>query len=347
MIETEIQPLQPKSEMLQVLDYNQLVAEIIKHFRGDLNQRELSTKLGYSFNQVGKWESLATQIKWDDFLNLTAVLNIPVEKHFRDYFFWTREEEFEAESSIKVLFQYVNIDSMGWHRPKSLVDKWLNGTSVPDFSEVLMMMNSKPLVLIGWLSRFFDCSKIPSLQAEYKRIMGTLDAVLSGPYCAIINAVLDLQKYKDLEYHDEELVAKEAGCSVEEVRKSLNFLCEAGTVTFNQKKYVSSCKELSVIRHPKMRLLTKYFTDLAAKRFSSEPPLQVNFANPSISLTRVAALSTEASKKIMDLTIAFHNDVAQVVKTDKGVKDHVRLMVMHNFVSNIHAANPTRPENEK
>jgi hypothetical protein len=51
-------------------------------------------------------------------------------------------------------------------------------------------------------------------------------------------------------------------------------------------------------------------------------------------------MSSEASKAVMDLMVKFHNDVAQVLKSDRGPKDHVRLMILHSFVSNIHVPAP-------
>lgn len=318
------------------LNYDQLASEIVRYLRGNLNQRDLSKKLGFTFNQVGKWESLVTQIKWDDFLELAAVLNIPIEKYFRDYFFWSNDKEFSPHVSFRALLQYLNIGLPDWQRPKALVDKWVAGTSTPDFSEILKMMNSKPLILIGFLSRFLDCSKLETLQSDYKVTMQRLEAILNSPVSAIVNSALHLESYKKLDSHDEDFLAKESGCSRKEVRDSLALLCRTGVVVFDKNKYHSSYSELSFLRHPKFRAITKYLTDLAASRFSVLPS-QGNPANPSISSTRIAAMSSEASKKVMELMVQFHNDVALVVKNDSGVKDHVRLMIQHSFVSSLNA----------
>lgn len=329
---THPQPHQP-------INYDLLAIDILRLLRADRNQRDLSQALGFSFNQVGKWESLVTKIKWDDFLALANSLQIPIEKHFREYFFWSTEEKLTSNVSIQALLQYLNVGHENLNRPKATIDRWLAGHSVPDFSEVLMIMNSKPLILIGWLSKFLDCSKLPNLEIEFKQTLSKMEAVLSSPVSAIVNAALHLENYINLELHDEDLLAQEAGCSVKEVRLSLTLLCESGAVVFDQKKYISNFSELSFIRHPKFRAVTKYLTDLAASRFSLLPA-QGNLANPSISTTRIAAMSSEASKTIMDLMVKFHHDVAQVLKNDKGAKDHVRLMIQHNFVSNIHAPSP-------
>jgi transcriptional regulator with XRE-family HTH domain len=319
----EVQHPDNKTQItLQPIDYNLLAAEITQNLRGEMNQRELSKRLDFSFNQVGKWESQVTQIKWSDFLHLAKVLNIPIEKYFREYFFWSLDEEFSATTSIRALMQYVNIAHTDWHRAKSLLEKWLNGTSMPDFSEVLMMMNTNSLVLIGWLSKFIDCSKIVSLEPLYKSTVAALDAVLSSPVCSIVNAALHLQSYKNLEVHDESLLINESGCTRKEVRESLALLLQTGAVSLSNKKYHSHFSQLSFIRHPVM----------GPKEHT---------ANPSISSTRIAPMSSEASKKVLDLMVKFHNDVTTVIKEDTGIKDHVRLMVLHNFVSNIHGSEDT------
>ncbi|MGZ5279982.1 MAG: helix-turn-helix domain-containing protein [Pseudobdellovibrionaceae bacterium] len=329
---------------VQALDYNQLAIEVLRQIRGDLSQRDLSQKLGFSYNQVGKWESLATQIKWDDFLHLAKSLNIPVEKHFREYFFWALEEEFSPALCLRVLSLYMNSRPIGWKRPKSLIDKWMNGSSVPDLSEVLMMMDSKPWILIDWLSRFIDCSKISSLAQEYKKTLAVLDLYFEVPSCSMVNAALQLQSYQMLDAHDENLIAQETSCSHEEIRKALAVMLQSGTVIFEQGKYHSFFTEPSFLRHPKGRMVTQYVTGLAAKRFSTLTPPKVNLTNPSVSAVRVAAMSSQASKKILDLMVKFHNDCSQVLKDDKEPKDHVRLMVLHNFAANLYAP---EKENDK
>jgi len=323
--------------LVQALDYNQLAIEIIRQLRGDLSQRDLSQKLGFSYNQIGKWESLVTQIKWDDFLHLAKTLNIPIEKHFREYFFWSLEEEFSPALSLRVLSMYMNSRPIGWQRPKSLIEKWINGASMPDLSEVLMMMDSKPWVLIDWLSRFLDCSKISSLTQEYKRTLSILDVYFDNPVCSMVNAALQLQSYQALEAHDENLIAKETSCSHEEIRQALAVMLKFGTVILENGIYHTVVTEPSFLRHPKGRMVTQYVTGLAAKRFSTLTPPKVNLTNPSVSAVRVTAMSSQASKKILDLMVKFHNDVSQVLKDDKEPKDHVRLMVLHNFAANLYA----------
>ena len=103
MIEHEIlSPSQDRPVLFEFnlnLNYQQLAEQIVRHLRGDITQRQLSANLGFTFNQVGKWESGATQIKWDDFLYLCKILEVPIEKYFRNTF-WMIDTEFNALSTI-------------------------------------------------------------------------------------------------------------------------------------------------------------------------------------------------------------------------------------------------------
>ncbi|NOT80848.1 MAG: helix-turn-helix transcriptional regulator [Bacteriovoracaceae bacterium] len=133
----------PKIQLNLEIDYQLLAQEILRTIRKDLSQRELSQNLGYSFNQVGKWESGATQIKMDDFILFSQSLNIEIEKHFRSsYSFFN--PEFSVPTLIQALDITINFNTIldkNFHRT---LLKWKNGTTVPDFAEILKLMGRTP-----------------------------------------------------------------------------------------------------------------------------------------------------------------------------------------------------------
>ena len=152
------------------LDYQKLAAQIIFLLRGDLTQRALSEMLGYSFNQVGKWESGSTHIKWNDFFRLCEAVQVPIEKYLR-YSFWTLDSDFSPLIALNAIEKNINYLGLTDKDAHHTIKKWLNGTQIPDFSEVLKILGKKSAVLFGWLSLFINCEKIAILQGPYEQFL--------------------------------------------------------------------------------------------------------------------------------------------------------------------------------
>ena len=322
------------------LDYQKLASQIIFQLRGELTQRSLSEMMGFSFNQVGKWESGATHIKWNDFFKLCEALKIPLERHLR-YSFWTLDAEFNPLIALKAIDTNLNFISISDKESAHTIKKWLSGSQIPDFSEVLKLMGKRSAVLFGWLSLFVNCEKIELLQGPYEKFLKNMDSVLSDPLVVYMNAALQLDDYKKMEINDESFLAEHCACTVEQAQHALKTMLEHNLVNFDGKKYLPNPFDFSFagIRHYKLRGLTKHTTILAARRYSTtqmfNDPSKVR--NLSQSSVRVVALSKEASKAVGELISKFHSDVGQIVNQDKLPKDNVQVMLIHSFASNVNS----------
>ncbi len=322
------------------LDYQCLAREVIRALRGSLRQRELSEKLGYTFNQVGKWESGATQIKWDDFLRLGNTAGTDMEKFFR-YSFWIKDLEFNAYTSLKSLESAIGLHAIKDPSIQLIRRKWLKGAAMPDLADVLKLMGTQLPVLLGWLSLFIDCKTLPTLRGTYAAFLQSLDSIFSRPHIAYVNAALQLEVYKDLSFHDENLLAEHSACSVSELREALKTLISYGLITYDGKIYHPCPFDFSFagLRHPKLRGLTKISTDLVARRYPLQP-IQIDsqkVQNACRSSVRVKALSKGASQQIAELIAKFHNEVGEVVRGDHGPKTNVQVILIHSFTSNFNS----------
>ncbi len=337
MITHEIKNRKTLDTFPQPTDYRKLTEEITRLLRGDLSQRQFSELLGFSFNQVGKWESSATHLKWESFVQMAHVLKIPIEKHFQT-FFWTFDGEFSIKSSIQTLAKQLRTNTADGENLKNLVDRWLVGVNGPDFSEILRIIDSKPSLLLGWLSLFVNCEQLPSLRFRFDQWQTEIETVMNHPQCVYVNAALELQAYQDLPIHDNQFLIEHAACTLKNVRQILALLLENGAISFDGKKYQSRrLFEFSFSPNPKLRSLTKFSTELAASRYSNTPAQ--NSApkprNVSMSSVRVVPMSAAAAKKVRDLMVQFDNDVRQAIQEDQGPMNNVQVMLFHSFTSDI------------
>ncbi len=320
------------------LNYEELSWEVIKQVRGEMSQRKLSEKLKFSFNQVGKWESGVTLIKWKEFIELCQALKIPIETFFC-YHFGHQDLIFDERTTLKTLVAKLNLNSSHELPIRNLARKWLSGAHHPSFSQVLRVMGMKSPVLFGWLSQIVDCHQISCIKESYHLFIQNMEAVLETPLVVFVNAALQIDSYQKLEHHDEKLLAEHAACSITELKQALKVMLKFDLISFDGRKYIPSVFDFgfSSLRHPKIRGLTKWATCLAATRYPDKPisvdPLRVR--NPSRSSVRVTAMSASTAQKISDLIVSFHNQIDEIVNSDREPKDNVQVLLIHSFASNI------------
>lgn len=323
---------------LPSVSYGDVAKELIRSLRGPVSQRDLSRQLGYSFNQVGKWETGFKQIKWPDFLKLAQFTGIPIEKHFREYF-WRLDKDFDEWSTLDCIEDSVHLFLTQMKISKWTKRKWATKKAAPDLAEVLKMVDQRPWLLNGWLALFPGGEELPSLKERYALYNARLAAVFSDPISVYINAALQVKEYQELEFHSDELLAEHTTCSVERLRVCLRDLLSAEIISFDGKKYHPCPYDFSFSSQPhqKLRSLTKYSTDLASSRYSTLPSraLKNRVHNHSSSSVRVTALSADAARKVGELVTLFHSEVADIVAKDAGEKQNVQVILLHSFASNL------------
>ena len=318
--------------------YQKIAEELVVAFRGEKSQRDFSQLLGYSFNQTGKWESGSTRIKWDEFIRVAEAVGIPIEFQFR-HLFSEFVGDFDPLSSLQQIIKMMNTHATT--RPRSTINRWTRGDTVPPLADVLRLLDSRPAILLSWLSQMTEVEHLASLRERYNELNKRMDLVLADPLCVYVNAALQLRGYRDLEAHDENFLAEHSTCSVEQLRNVLHKLLEADVISTDGRKY-NPCPydfSFSASRNAKLRSLTRYTTELAASRYL-ELPAHTQKSQPLISSrgsVRVAAVSMDASNRIQELLVKFHGEVGEIVAQDKGPKDGVQVILVHGFASNINS----------
>lgn len=319
------------------LDYALVAREFLKALRGEMSQRELSSKLGYTFNQVGKWEAGHKQIKWIDFVQVANVVGVELESTFRYFFSWG-----DLDIDMQNIFEFLDdLFSLGNINPRisNEVRKWLQGKSRPDLADFLRIIDTQPSMLIAWVLCFVEGEDVPSVAHLYEEFYKRIDLIMENPSVAYVNAALQLDDYRKLGSHDEKLLAEHSCCSVDHLRLTLETLMQTQVISFDGNRYHPCLFDFSFsgLRNPKLRSLTQYTTQLAADKYplESDEVDWSNIRNSGRSSVRVTALSASASGKIDKLVAKFHNEVGDIIRGDDEPKDHVQIILVHSFPSNV------------
>ena len=324
--------------MNQSLDYYLLTREFIKELRGNHSQRELSELLELSYNKVGKWESGVTQVKWTDFLKILKALNYSIEETLK-IIFYNFKGNYNPSEILSYLEAFLALQSINNDLIKKLLKKWKRNNVSPDLAEVLIVLDFRPSMLIGFLSFFIDCSKIQTIKKSYDKFIEHLNMLSEDPNVIYVNEALKVKEYRDLEKHDSKLLARHSSCSLEDLKKTLEQQVKIGYIVFDGKKYYPAPFDysFSTLSTPKIRKFNKYTFDLVAQKYPLDRNscLPGHIFNSSVSSNRVVALSRDASLKINQLVTKFHNEVGEIVKKDDLEKENVQIVSLASVVSAI------------
>jgi transcriptional regulator with XRE-family HTH domain len=321
------------------VDFTLLAIEIIRALRGKVSQRELSQLLGYSFNQVGKWENGSTQIKYVDFFRICLLLNVPLEHAFRQTFS-TLPSNFDLHSTLVAIDKEINPLFLHDRKYQAKVKSWISNKTSPDFSEILKLIGQQSNILLAWLSHLLPMEKITLLKEHYKNFM-SLAEILSDPLVVYINAALHLHDYQKMTEHSDLYISKHAACTVEEVKETLKRLTAKRIITYKNHKYYPYPQHFNVagLKNFKYRGLTYQTSLLAARRYPSLHAKLDRSAvkTPGISTVRVTAVSVKAAEKVQHLISQFVNEVTEILRQDTDPKDNVQAFILHFFPSNINS----------
>lgn len=316
------------------LDFNLLGQEILVKIRGDLSQQELSHRLGFSFNQCGKWETGATIIHWQDFTHICEVLNIPWQKNFNDIFAFHRDMLIENTPVFETLsrfFGYASLTEMAQtlHKSRSSVSRLQNNLVKVQFSDVLQVMDIRPFVLSSWLAKMLHPGELETFKNKYLSELVVYKGIVSYPEAALVNFCFHLHSYWELAEHSNEWIANKVGLTEEEVEKAVQHLLAVGLIHSVGNKYKSIERELTTLKMPEFRTLIQYVSNWTTRVYNAKKSFTPNLDNPSVSSMRLYPLSSAAGKEVVDALIVFHHQIAEIVKRDQGPKDHVRAILLH------------------
>ncbi len=315
--------------------YSELSRQILQRMRGEESQAQLSERLGYSYNQVGKWESGHTHFSWQDFVHLCQVQGIDWQASLRGIFLICTDVDLNKTGIVQVLRDFYGLMDLVelakcMNKSLSSARRLLTSQVKVDFADVLNLLDRRPLLLLSWLETFLAVEDLPLLQAKIQHRRQVHQGLLQFPWAPEVNAALQLEGYRELSSHSSEWICKVTRLSPRHVDIALRELEHSGLILKRGDKYLSLLRDMSFMRVPNFRRVSEHLNQRIANSFKSQAANTPDPSNPSISSTRIYPLSSEAAQRLAKAMVAFHNQVGEILKSDTGPKTHVRLLVMHS-----------------
>lgn len=322
-------------------DFDMLQTELLRELRGAETTRGFSTKLGYGFDQVSRWENHRVRLKWTCFVQMAKISGLDLQSHFFQVFgFWSENLE-NPKLFAKDLFQYL-VGPIG-HREiarrlslsEDTIDRWIYGRAELTFVDVCRVLHEfTAQAFFPWVIGLVDGKPLLSIAGLAQSQRAEQSVHLAFPYAAAIEAAVQLQSYKESGTHSTEQLAQIAGLPQELVERVLPVLETTRRLHKINGKYEVESAIVNVQGGSRAELsrLTRYWTERALARFQTPTGLPITKRkNPNAVLFRVAPLSKKAALAVTEALLKCHNEISKIVENDKEPAEEIRVIVGHHF----------------
>lgn len=310
-------------------DYHKLVRLLLRDLRGTATQKQMSSRLGYSYNQWHKWESGQKRLMWNNLEVIASELKLNLDHAKRLVVNQERTVGAGGRNFILAIIE-------NYGGPNSILAKKKLNLSR---AKLYRLKHSKQDVEVGFV---FDCigklsSTLPGFVDELlKKVKGTAfrDAIqlvknqvaleVEYPWICLIEACLELDAYKKLPEHSDEFIAKRLGFPIKQVKVELKKLIDSKSIFLKDSKYHLDLKRVDLSRVEDASRFYKFWTDVCGRRFMTSdgvPHSRAGFAG------RVVPISDAAHKEISNLRLKFFDDLNKVFQSD-GDRPKGRIMVL-------------------
>lgn len=321
------------------MNYTTLKKELLVSLRGTkYTQIQLSQSLGYTYNQVGKWEVDTKKIKWEDFYSICELLKIQLEGPMKEVFMSMETSVSSTKSTLAILKNFHShlskeelAQTLGCH--VSGLKRWLSGQVRPDLEVILAMMDLRPHLLSTFISKITKVDDLPSLSSRFAQESSRRQDEAGNPLLTIVQLCLGLETYKNLTTHSDSFIAEKTGLTPDQASASLKKLLIQNRVQWIDGKYINNFALINTHGDPQsVAQMRQFWTKQALKRFNTSSGIPDNFQNrPNYSSCFVAAISSTGMKKISERLHLCFEEIYQIVENDKNPDEELRIILMDSF----------------
>ena len=302
------------------MDYHSLQKEILVHLRGERSQEKISRKLGFTFNQVYRWESGITQLRWVDFVALSEIYKVKLDSSIKDcfsYFGDTNDSAALTRHFIAKNPQSLIATQLGVSR--SNVSRWLSGSLVPSLPHMLALIDFSAPEFFRFIEMLTGTHDLPSIQQELKLERKQSDIYFQFPWVSVLLSAIGMDEYQ--KSPSDEFLAQKSKLSPQIVRQTLLGLEEAQLLYNENGKWIARVHRNSVGINKEAHL--------RRLRFSGErnrDALEVAPGNPNMRFSgKTFSLNKAHYEKILQRYTEFFNELGTLI--DAGQEDADKIYI--------------------
>lgn len=313
------------------LNFKELAQELLRSLRGTKSQAYVNKKLGFTGNQVYRWEKGLRHIDWSDFVKVCRVQNVDLLKIFQVHFGY---KEKSVDGALLVQYFVGNlpmkeaVQTTGFSR--SVLTKWMKGATSPQLHHILQLIEFPNQLLLNFLREVVGTYKFQSLEKYENHIQKLKDFYYAEPMLVGITAFLETSCFET----KKEFVAAMAQTfqtSEEHIEGLLKRMVQLGLL--EDTKSVSRVKTRSTDTRGSFEgsvNLRKYWYRYTLRVLEKLQPQETNHLFPFV----VFCVSEKADKQLREAHYQYLARLRAIAEEDTGDKTVVRAITMSDVALN-------------
>jgi len=215
--------------------YFNVKQQFLRQLRGNEKQEDVSRKLGFKFNQFGKWESGFKQIKWKEFLFLCSMYQRDVKSVLRDLGLLSDGQNLSGKTVIKALLKKngLGVDGLGAERigvKKAALIRRISGESEASVETIFRLLDLIPGFLAFFTMSLLKGHELHVFASEIKELR-TIDTLLAEtPQIAALIGALHLRQNQESSPLFLDSLSRSMGVSVAECEAFLKLALKSGLI---------------------------------------------------------------------------------------------------------------------
>jgi transcriptional regulator with XRE-family HTH domain len=312
-----------------------LQKETVASLRGRQSQMQLSRRLGFTYNQVNRWELGRARMDWPAFERLCRVASTDLEGAlFHALTYKGKAKDYGAIVRLLCGGRPVSAaaTSLGLSRHK--LDRWVTNKVPPTLLDMLRIFDAAAAATTDFLVKLCGERATEALRQEMRLALRRKALAAAHPLSAAAELVFVLPEYEAVRRHRRGYLAGRLGISVDQEEKLIQAMVDCELLKFTKGKYELTLGPSSLSTKPPAfadhATIIKYWLTKAAAKIDAETHDRAN-QRASVMNYRVLAVSQKAYDEIMERFVQFYREIGLIVRDDDESPTQLAVMAQQVF----------------
>lgn len=309
------------------MNYQQLARELIDALRQEHSYLELSNKMRFSYDKVGKWVRGTRDIDWDEFVRFCDIVKAPLTVSLHRSIHFDKERDLSLslagfllrDNKVKDVSDRLNMHP-------SRLRRIINGATAT-LAEILQIIDEfypnrlqlfVELLADDYFHRLTCMDDHRSLAQHY------LNLFRRDPRFAILIKLAATSKYRELSTHQTGFFAENLGITMTQEEQMLNELVQRGLMVIENQKYSPVDFQLTSLTSSEQHEMIKVFMMMSQQAYLTRKPGEIFSAMDLL-------VSDECYEQITKLFQDCFYKAKQMSQEDQGRKDRWRIVTLQMF----------------
>lgn len=335
--------LKTKAESLETIfsekDFVEIKNLFLISLRADKSQSWMSQRLGYTYNQYGKWESGFKKLNWSDFVEICVLRKVKLypeiiriynislgNKMLLGGYLLTAILDSFFAGDIKEFAKFLKAS-------ESTLKRWLQKKQDVPVEKVFQALSYRPQLFLLFLYTL-QVIKIPEkFEKKLNMYLEIYSTESLFPYISGIHAFINTKAYQSAKNHSDANIASQLGLTVLQVKQGMELLLKNQAIKLVNKKYKLNLAGVEQKGIPNSDLIRsiRYWNYKTLCYLEKKAKNEISSSIRNLSGYRVVALSKDLSDKVAGKLTETYSDIARMILEDESEPEVVRVLTLNFF----------------